>query len=56
MFAADAVYTYLARVIDGEPAAQTFPPGESVILPPLVLQPDPCPGHIQESGEGGRAA
>jgi hypothetical protein len=25
MFAADAVYTYLARVIDGEPAAQIFP-------------------------------
>ena len=30
----DAVYTYLARVVvDGEPAAQVFPPGESVILP-----------------------
>jgi hypothetical protein len=30
----DAVYTYLSRVIvDGEPAAQVFPPGESVILP-----------------------
>jgi hypothetical protein len=34
MFAADAVYTYLARVVvDGEPAAQVFPQGESVILP-----------------------
>ena len=32
--AGDAVYTYLARVVvDGEPAAQVFPPGESVILP-----------------------
>ena len=30
----DAVYTYLARVVvNGEPAAQVFPPGESVILP-----------------------
>jgi hypothetical protein len=30
----DPVYTYLARVVvDGEPAAQVFPPGESVILP-----------------------
>jgi hypothetical protein len=30
----DAVYTYLARVVvAGEPAAQVFPPGESVILP-----------------------
>jgi hypothetical protein len=30
----DAVYTYLARVVvDGEPATQVFPPGESVILP-----------------------
>ena len=30
----DAVYTYLARVVvGGEPAAQVFPPGESVILP-----------------------
>jgi hypothetical protein len=30
----DAVYTYLARVVvDGEPAGQIFPPGESVILP-----------------------
>jgi hypothetical protein len=30
----DAVYTYLARVVvEGEPAAQVFPPGESVILP-----------------------
>src|SRR3984885_8491619 len=30
----DAVYAYLARVVvAGEPAAQVFPPGESVILP-----------------------
>ena len=30
----DAVYTYLARVVvNGEPAAQVFPPGESMILP-----------------------
>jgi hypothetical protein len=30
----DAVYTYLGRVVvDGEPADQVFPPGESVILP-----------------------
>ena len=30
----EAVYTYLARVVvDGEPAAHVFPPGESVILP-----------------------
>jgi hypothetical protein len=30
----DAVYTYLTRVVvNGEPAAQVFPPGESVILP-----------------------
>jgi hypothetical protein len=30
----DAVYTYLARVVvDGEPAAQVFPPGEFMILP-----------------------
>ena len=30
----DAVYSYLARVVvNGEPAAQVFPPGESVILP-----------------------
>jgi hypothetical protein len=30
----DAVYTYIARVVvDGEPATQVFPPGESVILP-----------------------
>jgi hypothetical protein len=34
IFAADAVYTYFARVVvDGEPATQVFPPGESVILP-----------------------
>jgi hypothetical protein len=33
MFAADAIYTYLGCVVvDGEPAAQVFPPGESVIL------------------------
>ena len=30
----DAVYTYLARVVvDGQPATDVFPPGESVILP-----------------------
>ena len=30
----DAVHTYLARVVvNGEPATQVFPPGESVILP-----------------------
>jgi hypothetical protein len=30
----DPVYTYLARVVvDGEPATQVFPPGESVVLP-----------------------
>jgi hypothetical protein len=30
----EAVYAYLARVVvDGEPATQVFPPGESVILP-----------------------
>src|ERR1700722_18060641 len=30
----DAVYIYLARVVvEGEPATQVFPPGESVILP-----------------------
>lgn len=30
----EAVYTYLARVVvAGEPAAEVFPPGESVILP-----------------------
>jgi hypothetical protein len=30
----DAAYLYLARVVvDGEPAAHVFPPGEAVILP-----------------------
>jgi hypothetical protein len=33
----DAVYTYLARVVvEGEPATQVFPPGESVILPAWI--------------------